>query len=58
MSHIKAPIHLRDILIATVLVSTFALSFWEIRNTFADDDPEQNAHQDTVEVPLDTENQT
>lgn len=57
MSHLKAPIHLRDILIATVLVSTFALSFWGIRNTFADDGPEQNVHQDTVEVPLDTENQ-
>ena len=56
MSHLKVPIHIRNVVVVVVLVSAFALSFWGISNTFADDGPEQNVHQDTAEAPDDTEN--
>ena len=57
MSYLKVTKHMRNIVIASVLISTLALSFWGIRITFADDGSKQNFHNKTIEMPSNPETQ-
>ena len=57
MSYLKVPKYMRNIVIASVLISTLALSLYGIRITFADDSSKQNFHNETIEMPANPETQ-
>ena len=48
---------MRNIVIASVLISTLSLSLYGIRITFADDSSKQNFHNETIEMPANPETQ-